>query len=74
LAYFLADADTVRVSIPKESLWAAYYEWCEEHDLIVNTNQTYFGRDLFQALPGLVSCRPREGVRRVTAYYGVALR
>lgn len=63
------------VSVPVESLWAAWRRWCEDQNRGAGTKAT-FGRNLSAALPTIKKERPRsgpDGQDRVHRYSGLGL-
>ena len=60
--------------VPRDDLYRAWEEWCENHGRTKVTIKATFGRDLRAVLPTLKDCRPTDGGQRVRGYWGLRLR
>jgi putative DNA primase/helicase len=60
-------------SVPKDEIWAAWKQWCEDENCGVGT-KAMFGKDLFAAVPTMKAIRPRNGDDRQQKYAGIGLR
>jgi putative DNA primase/helicase len=58
----------------KEDLWKAWKTWYEHEGHGRPGDKTVWARDLFSAVPGLTTTRPRVGDKRPWAFRGLRLR